>query len=210
MNDIAPRLAIDHPQAFAQAEKLILSGGVIAFPTDTVYGIGASAFQAEAIEGIYHIKGRSYLKAIPILLADLADLQKLTLPLSPTAARLAQGFWPGALTLILPKLPTLPEILSPTPTIGVRIPDHDGTRSLLRSVGPLAATSANLTGQSPALTADQVEESIGSRVQLILDGGKAPGGISSTVIDCSGQEPVLLREGPLSWDEIMGYLSVPD
>lgn len=210
MNDIAPRLAIDHPQAFAQAEKLILSGGVIAFPTDTVYGIGASAFQAEAIEGIYHIKGRSYLKAIPILLADLADLQKLTLPLSPTAARLAQGFWPGALTLILPKLPTLPEILSPTPTIGVRIPDHDGTRSLLRSVGPLAATSANLTGQSPALTADQVEESIGSRVQLILDGGKAPGGISSTVIDCSGQEPVLLREGPLSWDEITGYLSVPD
>jgi len=207
MNDIAPRLPISHPQAFTQAEQLIQSGGVIAFPTDTVYGIGASAFQTEAIERIYHIKDRSHLKAIPILLADPEDLEKVTPPLSPTAERLVKRFWPGALTLVLPMLPALPGILSPTPTIGVRIPDHARARALLRAVGPLAATSANLTGDPPALTAEQVERSIGSQVQLILDGGSAPGGISSTVVDCSGEEPLLLREGPLSWEEIKGFLS---
>ena len=208
MNELAQVLPIGDPSAISQADNLIRSGEVIAFPTDTVYGIGASAFQREAIEKIYQIKDRSHLKAIPILVADPADLQRITPPLSPTARRLVNRFWPGALTLVLPILPSLPRILSPTPTIGVRIPDHTTVRELLRVVGPLAATSANLSGDNPALNADQVEANLGSRIQLILDGGKVPGGIPSTVVDCSGDQPVLLREGPLSWGEITDFLDI--
>jgi tRNA threonylcarbamoyl adenosine modification protein (Sua5/YciO/YrdC/YwlC family) len=206
MNDKSKTLPIDHPQAFSQAEKLVQTGGVIVFPTDTVYGIGASAFQKDAIEGIYRIKSRSHQKAIPILLADTEDLQKITPPLSPTAERLVKEFWPGALTLILPLLPSLPKNLSYTPTIGVRIPDHETARALLRVTGPLATTSANISGEPPALTANQVIDGLGSLVQLILDGGRAPGGISSTVVDCSGEEPRLLRQGPLSWEKIQDFL----
>jgi L-threonylcarbamoyladenylate synthase len=206
MNELAQVLPIGDPSAISQADNLIRSGGVIAFPTDTVYGIGASAFQGEAIEKIYQIKDRSHLKAIPILVADPADLRRITPPLSQTARRLVDRFWPGALTLVLPILPSLPQILSPTPSIGIRIPDHKAVRGLLRVVGPLAATSANLSGDIPALNADQVEASLGNRIQLILDGGKVPGGIPSTVVDCSGEHPILLREGPLSWGEIRGYL----
>ncbi len=207
LNELTQILPLDDPAAISRADHLIRSGEVIAFPTDTVYGIGASAFQPEAIEKIYHIKGRSHLKAIPILIADPADLERITLPPSQTAARLVNRFWPGALTLVLPILPSLPQILSPTPTIGVRIPDHEGVRELLRVSGPLAATSANLSGDKPALSADQVSASLGSRIQLILDGGKVPGGIPSTVVDCSGDQPSLLREGPLSWGEIEGFLA---
>jgi L-threonylcarbamoyladenylate synthase len=209
MNQISEILSIDQPQALALAAKLVRSGKMIAFPTDTVYGIGACAFQREAIERIYQIKNRSHQKAIPILLADLEDLREITPPLSPSAERLAERFWPGALTLILPLLPSLPDNISPSPTIGVRIPDHDSARSLIRVSGPLAATSANLSGEPPALTADQVRENLGDRVQLILDGGNAPGGVSSTVVDCCGEEPLLVRKGPLSWREIADFLNLP-
>jgi L-threonylcarbamoyladenylate synthase len=207
MNHLPETLPLDHPQALSRAGELIQSGGVLAFPTDTVYGIGVSAFQAAAVEKIYQVKGRSHLKAIPILLADPEDLRIITPALSLTAERLAEKFWPGALTLVLPLLPSLPGNLAPTPTIGVRIPDHEDARALLRATGPLAATSANLSGEPPALTADQVREGLGDRVQLILDGGRAPGGVSSTVVDCCAEKPHLLRKGPLSWTEIEAFLN---
>ncbi len=209
MNQTSEILPIDQPQALARAANLVRSGKMIAFPTDTVYGVGASAFQKEAIERIYRIKDRSHQKAIPILLADLEGLRDITPLLSSSAERLAERFWPGALTLVLPLLPSLPDNLSPSPTIGVRIPDHELARALIRETGPLAATSANLSGEPPALTADQVWENLGSRVQLILDGGKAPGGVSSTVVDCCGETPHLLRKGPLSWKEIEDFLNLP-
>jgi len=208
MNQTSEILPIDQPQALACAAKLVRSGKMIAFPTDTVYGIGACAFQKDAVERIYHIKNRSHQKAIPILLADLEDLRDITPSLSSSAARLAERFWPGALTLVIPLLPSLPDNLSPSPSIGVRIPDHDPARALIRVTGPLAATSANLSGEPPALTAEQVREKLGGRVQLILDGGKASGGVSSTVVDCCGETPQLLRKGPLSWKEIADYLNL--
>ncbi|MEJ2446746.1 MAG: L-threonylcarbamoyladenylate synthase, partial [Anaerolineales bacterium] len=158
MNQTTEILPIDQSLALARAAKLVRSGKLIAFPTDTVYGIGACAFQKEAIERIYHVKDRSHQKAIPILLADLEDLRDITPPLSSSAERLAERFWPGALTLVLPLLPSLPDNLSPSPTIGVRIPDLDSARAMIRVTGPLAATSANLSGEPPALTANQVWE----------------------------------------------------
>lgn len=200
-------LPIHHPEALNRAAAVVQSGGVIAFPTDTVYGIGVSAFQAKAIEQIYHIKGRSSLKAIPILLEDVTKTVQITPPLSSPAKILSSAFWPGPLTLVLPLLPSLPKNLSPTPTIGLRVPDHAFTQALLHFTGPLAATSANFSGKPSALTASEVQTQLGGSVNLILDGGRAPGGLASTVLDCSGNTPLLLREGPLSWEEIEAALS---
>jgi L-threonylcarbamoyladenylate synthase len=203
-------LPLGQTHSLARAAAVIKAGGLIAFPTDTVYGIGASAFLPSAIERIYQAKERDHLKAIPILMADTADLTAITPQLSRIAEKLIGRFWPGSLTLVLPLRPSLPDNLSPAPTIGVRIPDHDLARELLRSTGPLAATSANLSGQAPALTADQVIDQLGDQLELILDGGPTPGGIASTVVDCTGEEPQLLRDGPLPWSAILDALDSDD
>ena len=198
---------MSHPNVFNKATAVVQAGGVVAFPTDTVYGIGVSAFDGKAINKIYDVKGRSHLKAIPILASDLKDLTQITPPLSPKVQRLINKFWPGALTLILPLLPGLPENLSPTPTVGLRIPDHDLVRDLLQKTGPLAATSANLSGEPSALTADEVLQQLEGRIDLILDGGPVPGGQASTVVDCINNEFIILREGPITDKDIKMILS---
>ncbi|MCJ7734336.1 MAG: L-threonylcarbamoyladenylate synthase [Anaerolineales bacterium] len=202
MNPQTLTITIDHKNALTQAAGIIRNGGVIAFPTDTVYGIGASAFQNDSIAKIYQTKIRSQLKAIPILLGDLEDLSRITPTVSPIVERIIEKFWPGALTLVLHMLPTLPSNLSTTPTIGVRIPDHTITRQLLRVTGPLAATSANLSGKPGALNAAEVLDQLNGKIDLILDGGTSTGGIASTVLDCTGDVPVILRDGPVTWEMI--------
>lgn len=194
---------MSEPHAIHQAADLVKSGAMIAFPTDTVYGIGVSAFNSVAIDQIYQVKGRSQLKAIPILIGSPKELDRITLPRSGTVQMIIDNFWPGALTLVLPLLPELPENLSPTPTIGLRVPDHELTRKLLESTGPLAATSANLSGQPSALTANEVLQQLEGRIDLVLDGGSAPGGQASTVVDCTGEEIKILREGPIKRAEII-------
>ncbi|MCK4801699.1 MAG: threonylcarbamoyl-AMP synthase [Anaerolineales bacterium] len=195
-------LQIDQPQSISRAVEIVQSGGVIAFPTDTVYGIGVSAFNEEAIEKLYQVKGRSYQKAIPILVSDQEELTRITPPLDQNVKAIIQRFWPGAITLIIPLLKGMPENLSPTQTIGVRIPDFKLTRELLSHTGPLAATSANISGGESTLTAEEVAENLGGMIDLILDGGKTPGGVPSTVLDCTQAEPIILREGPISLDTI--------
>lgn len=200
-------LPIDHPDAISKAKELIQFGRLIAFPTDTVYGIGTSAFRPDAIERIYTAKGRSTLKAIPILLGDPESIELITPPPSQKVLRLTKKYWPGPLTLVLPLLSSLPDNLSPTPSIGLRVPDHPFTRELLRETGPLAATSANLSGKPSALTAAEVQSQLGGSVDLILDGGRSPGGTASTVVDCNADPPVLLRDGPLDWGKIQAILN---
>jgi L-threonylcarbamoyladenylate synthase len=195
-------LSTDHPKVIERAVTLIKSGGLIAFPTDTVYGIGVSAFQSAAIDRIYKVKGRSTLKAIPILLGNSDLAERITTPFSPQIRKLAEKFWPGPLTLVVPLLSSLPKNLSPTPTIGIRVPDHEFALRLLNETGPLAATSANLSGNSSALTAGEVQSQLGGNVDLILDGGDSRGGLESTVLDCTSEKPILLRAGPILWDEI--------
>ena len=202
-------LPVNHSEAIHRASALIKSGGLIAFPTDTVYGIGVSAFEADAIERLYRVKGRSIQKAIPILLADTEIAEQITPPLSLIVKKLAEKFWPGPLTLVLPMLSSLPENLSPTPTIGLRVPDHNFTRELLRQTGPLAATSANLSGEPSALSAYEVQAQLGGKVDLILDGGESPGGMASTVLNCTEDNPAMLREGPLTWENIQAVLNNP-
>jgi len=198
MNNKTEIISLSHPDVFIQAAAVIQAGGIVAFPTDTVYGIGVSAFNRKAIEKIYNVKGRSHLKAIPILVGDVEDLAQITPPIPLYIQQIVDNFWPGALTLVLPASSSLPKSLSPTPTVGVRIPNLDQARSLLRATGPLATTSANLSGKPSALTADEVLQQLDGRIDLILDGGTVHGGQASTVLDCSGESFILLRKGPVT------------
>jgi L-threonylcarbamoyladenylate synthase len=190
------------------ALKILQSGDIVAFPTDTVYGLGALAFNNEAIEGIYTAKDRPIEKAIPILIGDLSDLNQVTEDIPNMALRFATRFWPGPLTCVVPKKKTLPQAVSATPTVAVRIPDHPDARALLRAAGPMAVTSANISGQASPSTALEVYEQLNKRISLILDGGKTKGGIPSTLVDCTGKEPVILREGPITLAELLAALNL--
>ncbi|MEN6436889.1 MAG: L-threonylcarbamoyladenylate synthase [Anaerolineaceae bacterium] len=197
---------INDPHALEIARAVLLTGGLVAFPTDTVYGLGCLLRDSKAIDRLYQVKERSQSKAIAVLIGDVSDLQQLTVSVPPLAASLAQHFWPGALTLIFPIHPDLPPNLSPFPTIGIRMPDHAFARELLRLMGPLATTSANISGQESPVSAEEVADQLNGRIELILDGGKTPGGIPSTVVDCTTPEPRILRAGALS-AETLGLIS---
>lgn len=190
----------------AQALCILQDGGVVAFPTDTVYGLGALAFNNPAIESLYIAKDRPIEKSIPILIGDLSDLDKVGMDISDMALRFAARFWPGPLTCVVPKQPTLPLAVSATSTVAVRIPDHPDALALLRAAGPMAVTSANLSGQASPNTALEVYDQLKGRIPLILDGGQTPGGIPSTVVDCTGEQPVILREGPLTLNNLLAIL----
>jgi L-threonylcarbamoyladenylate synthase len=192
----------------ARAQEELQKGGLVAFPTDTVYGVGTLAFNAAAVRSIYIAKDRPDDKAIPVLIGDSTDLEKVTQEIPEAASRLAARFWPGPLTLVVSKRPDLPETVSATPTVGVRVPDHALARKLLSAAGPMAVTSANLSGQPSPSTAQEVLAQLGGRIALIIDGGKTPGGIPSTVVDCSGQEIRILREGPILKDQIWAALGL--
>jgi L-threonylcarbamoyladenylate synthase len=196
-------ISAQDPLALRRAHEILQSGGLVAFPTDTVYGVGALAFNARAVESIYAVKDRPAERAIPVLIGDLDDLAKVSYEVPEIALKLAARFWPGPLTLVVPKHPEIPEAVSSIATIGVRIPNHEVARALLCLVGPMAATSANLSSQPNSHTAQEVLAQLGGRIALILDGGKTPGGIPSTVVDCVGAEPLVLRAGPISRSEIL-------
>jgi L-threonylcarbamoyladenylate synthase len=196
----------DAPDAITQALEVLQRGGLVAFPTDTVYGVGSLVFDGQAVESIYAAKDRPVEKAIPVLIADAADMEKVGTNIPAVAHQLAARFWPGPLTCIIPKQPALPEAVSATDTVGVRIPDHAVARALLRAAGPMAVTSANLSGQPSPSTAEEVLAQLRGRIDLILDGGKTPGGVPSTLVDCTAAELKILREGPISLAEIKSVL----
>jgi len=186
--------------AAAEAARLIQAGDLVVFPTDTVYGLGADIMNSEAIERIYAIKGRDPNKPIAVLVGDTAQLEQLTPNVMGTAAEYAKAFWPGALTLVIEKRPELPNVLSTSPTIGVRMPAHPFTLALLAQTGPLATTSANLSGSENCITAAEVLAQLDGRVALIIDGGTCPTAVPSTVVDCTGIKPIILRHGAISAD----------
>jgi L-threonylcarbamoyladenylate synthase len=190
------------PNAIPRALEILRRGNLVAFPTDTVYGVGALAFDGKAIESIYVAKDRPIEKAIPVLISDLDDLEKVGTNIPETARRLASRFWPGPLTILISKRSTLPESISATSTVGVRVPDHEVARGLLRAAGPMAVTSANISGGQNPVTAQEVHEQLGGRIPLIIDGGRTPGGVPSTLVDCAGKEIRILRDGPISLAEL--------
>jgi L-threonylcarbamoyladenylate synthase len=200
-------LPTDHDNCIPRALEILKRGGLVAFPTDTVYGVGALAFDEQAVESIYAAKDRPVEKAIPILIGGPEDLDKVTVEIPPIAAKLAARFWPGPLTLVFPKHPNLPDVVSALPTVGVRVPDHPIVRALLRAAGPMAVTSANISGQASPKNAEEVSHQLNGRIPLILDGGETPGGVPSTVVNCLGTEPVILREGPVTMEDIQFVLA---
>lgn len=200
-----PVVAINHPLAMDYAVACIQKGGILVLPTDTVYGIGCSLFHPEGISRLYEIKGRDNAKAIAVLIGDVAQTSQVALNLNPYALRLAEAFWPGGITLVVNKQPTIPPALSALPTVGIRIPNYGFVRDLARRLGPLAVTSANLSGQPSARNLQEVIEQLGDGLDLYIDGGTASAsGLSSTVVDCTGAQPVILREGPISAQQILG------
>jgi len=203
MRMITKILSADSLETIQLALNILQAGGLVAFPTDTVYGVGALAFNGKAVESIYTAKDRPVEKAIPILIGDVDDLTKVASSVPDMAKKFASRFWPGPLTLIVPKLPTLPDGISATNTVAVRVPDHEVARTLLRVTGPMAVTSANISGRSNPTTADEVFAQLGGHIALIIDGGRTLGGVPSTLVDCTSTRPIIFREGPISLEELL-------
>jgi L-threonylcarbamoyladenylate synthase len=201
----AQRLAAGAPGAVERAIRVLRDGGLLAIPTETVYGLACLPTDT-SLQRLVAAKQRSTEKGIQLLVDSLEQVAEMV-TLTPSAERLAARFWPGPLTLVLTARPgvALPALLTGgRQTVGVRLPDHDVPRRLARLVGPLAASSANISGQPDATTAEQVLATLADEVDMVLDDGPVRGGVASTVVDCTldARDPSVLREGALSAEEI--------
>jgi L-threonylcarbamoyladenylate synthase len=192
-------LTTDDPTALPRALEALATGAILAFPTDTVYGVGADPWIVPAVEQLYAAKGRGYDKPIPLLVAGPDHLWRVVPGLPPLAQALSTAFWPGALTLVVPCRPTLPaRVTGGGATVALRMPDHPWTLKLLKAAGgALAVTSANQSGHPDPITAADVQRELGGRLPVIIDGGPCPGGVASTIVDVSGPTPRVLREGAI-------------
>jgi L-threonylcarbamoyladenylate synthase len=204
----AGRIVPDGPEGRLEAIEVLRAGGIVGLPTDTVYGIAVALSTLGGIERLYEAKQRPLDKGIVLLLDDVKQAARTGL-LTPAAAALAAAAWPGGLTVIVPQRPDVPwppVLTGGAATIGLRIPDHDAPRTLARSLGPLPTTSANLSGQPEASDATAILDQLGDAIDLVLDGGPARGGPPSTVVDCTGIDPVIVRDGAVPVAEVAAIL----
>lgn len=187
------------PQSISRAADLLRRGEVIALPTDTVYGVGSLAFNAEAVAEIYRVKDRPADKAIPVFVGSVAQIERVCADIPLPALPLLATYWPGALTVILPASPALPGIVTNNgQTVAVRVPDHPVVMALLAELNePLAVTSANLSGLPTPPTAAEIKTQLEGRLPLILDDGPSSGGVPSTILDLTQSPPKILRQGVL-------------
>jgi L-threonylcarbamoyladenylate synthase len=209
MPRLGTRLLPDDAAGLALAARLLREGKLVAFPTDTLYALGAMATDARAVAAVFAAKGRGTEKALPVLLADTEDLAWVAADVPPAARSLAARFWPGGLTIVVPARPDLPPLLhGASGTIAVRIPAHETARALIRAVGaPLTGTSANRSGAAPTRTPDEVRTQLGGRLHAIV-AGIAPGGTPSTVIDATTTPARIVRLGAVSLEalhEVLGH-----
>ena len=195
-------------KALEKASVIIRKGGVIAYPTETFYGLGVKYDDLTALKKLYGIKYRSWNKALPLIIGEKGELDLIASSITDTAEKLAERFWPGPLTLLLPARPDISEfITAKTGKIAVRIPGASFALDLARSlVFPITATSANISGMPPADTADDVIRYFGDALDLIIDCGKTPGGKPSTIVDASGQKIRFLRAGAISIEDVFNVL----
>jgi L-threonylcarbamoyladenylate synthase len=190
-----------------RAVEQLRAGGLVAFPTDTVYGLAAFPWDGGAVERLYQVKRRPKGLPIPLLLSDTAEVDQVAV-LPDGCRRLSERFWPGGLTLVLKKKPSVSRSITDRPTVAVRVPDLPLARDIIRQAGGvLAVTSANISGAASPITAQDVEEQLGGRIALIVDGGPCPAGVPSTILDCSVSPPVVLRPGVIGEDELYAVMS---
>ena len=202
------RVVPDDAAGRAEAIAVLERGGVVALPTDTVYGIGVALGTPGGVERLFQVKHRAPDKGIMLLLADAGQAETIG-EMGPAATALAGACWPGGLTVVVPRRPdvALPAALTGgAPTIGLRVPDHEAPRALARGVGPLPTTSANVSGLPEARDADEIVAQLGDAIDLIIDGGAAHGGPASTVIDCTGPTPLALRVGAIPLERVAAIL----
>ena len=200
----------DDPGSIAIAAAILLRGGLVAFPTETVYGLGANAFDARAVARVFEVKARPAFDPLIVHLADATALARVAEPDDPRIRALAERFWPGPLTLVLPRRAELPEIVSAgLDTVGVRVPAHPVAHALLVAAGtPVAAPSANPFGYVSPTTAAHVAERLGDDVDLVLDGGPCRVGVESTILSLVGT-PLILRPGGVPKEELEAALGIP-
>ena len=195
---------LDSQQQLERGISILKRGGIVAFPTDTVYGLGAGMSIRRAVERVYVVKERPRNRPLPLLLADTSQITKVAYPVPPIAWLLIHNFLPGALTVVLHKSDSVSDVITGKGvTVALRIPAHPIPVALARSLGtPIVGTSANLSGRPSPLIADEVCSQFGDKIDLVIDGGRCPGGKESTVVDVTGERPIVLREGAISREEI--------
>lgn len=193
------------PRAIEWAAERLAEGGVVALPTDTVYGIAASLSHPEAVKRLYEIKGRPAHNPIPVLVASPADVDHVAAGLSHDVQLLLDRYWPGPLTIVVPARPGMPrEVTAGGDTVGIRMPNHPlAIEVIAKAGGAVACTSANRSGEPPACDAQGVAATIGPELDMILDGGVAPGGVASTVVAVEGDNLRILRNGPIPAEHLM-------
>ena len=191
-------------QQVEEGISILKRGGIVAFPTDTVYGLGACSNLVRAVERIYQVKARPRNMALPLLLANTSQITEVADLVPQIAWLLASNFLPGALTLVLHKSKSIPDFVTAGgKTVAIRVPAHPVPIALAQGLGaPIVGTSANLSGRPSSLTADDVRSQFGNRIDLIIDGGRCLGGKESTIVDVTGEVPVMLREGAILREEI--------
>jgi L-threonylcarbamoyladenylate synthase len=194
--------------AIQEAAKWIRNGGLVALPTDTLYGLAADPFSAGAVARVFAVKGRAAERALPLIAADAAQVAAHLGRLPPAGQRLAERFWPGPLTLLLAAAPALaPDVTGGTGKVGVRVPADAVARAICAEAQrPVTATSANVSGEPATPDPDQVERTLGDRIDLLIDTGTTPGGAPSTIVDVTGTGAALVRAGAISWDDIQAWL----
>ncbi len=197
------KITLNIKEQISDGISVLKQGGLIAFPTDTVYGLGASAGIPRAVERIYKVKQRPQNLALPLLLAELSQISEVASYVSPVAWLLIHKFLPGALTIVLPVAKSVSRIITGGgKTVAIRIPAHPLAIALIQGVGgPIVGTSANLSGRPSALTADEVRSQFGDEIDLVIDGGGCAGR-ESTIVDVTGEVPKVLREGAISREEL--------
>jgi L-threonylcarbamoyladenylate synthase len=194
--------------AIQEAARWILNGGVVALPTDTLYGLAADPFSPAGVARVFAVKGRGAGRALPLIAADAEQVAEHLGQLPPAGQRLAERFWPGPLTLLVTAPRGLArDVTGGTGTVGVRVPADAVARAICAEAGrPITATSANASGEPPTPDPDQVERTLGDRIDLLIDTGTTRGGAASTIVDVTGADPVLVRAGAISWDDIQAWL----
>ena len=201
------KIEYDGEASLAPAAEIIRNGGIVAFPTETVYGLGGNALDPDAARKIYAAKGRPSDNPLIVHLADPRDAEKYCVT-SDAFYRIADAFMPGPITVILPKKPVIPDsVTGGLDTVGIRVPSHRAANQLIRLSGvPIAAPSANISGKPSTTTAQHVLHDHKGRIEAIVDGGPCSVGVESTIVDLTGDEPVILREGGIPAQELLDFI----